>query len=158
MTWEEYQNTDFYKESHHNWNVKESREDKIRNEMRNYLGLIDEYNERVEERIKELEEKDEEVPDCLYDGTLPEDADNDKRIVRYITTRLWNGRVRGILRVGTYKECAYAKYNYNFNCIDSEWDWAGIERIEAADEDELSEILDGYRECEYYDYDYDYDY
>lgn len=154
MTWEEYQNTDFYKESHPNWNVKESREDKIRNEMRTYLGCIDSYDQRVQEMIDALEDNEEDIPDCLFDGILPEDADNDKRIVRYITTRLWNGRVRGILRVGTYKECAYAKYNYNFDCIDSEWDWAGIERIEAADEDELSDILDGYRECEYDDYDY----
>ena len=162
MNWEEYQNTDFYKESHPYWNYKKSREELIEDEMRGYLANVDAYRKEIEDEIsrQESNEDDGVADECLYDNILPKDADTDNKIVRYICTKLWNGRFRGILRIGTYLECLYAKYNYNVACIDSEYDWAGIERIEAKDQDELDEILDGYRESvEYYDiYGDDYDY
>lgn len=150
MNWEEFTNTDFYRESHPEEFEKPSREDKIAEEMRRYLGCLDAYNERIF-ALKEEQENDNDgdYDPCLDDGVLCEDKDTNERIVRYICTKLWNGRVRGILRVGTYKECLFARYNYNVACIDSEWDWAGIERIEAENEDELDDIIDGYREAEY---------
>lgn len=164
MTWEEYQNTDFYKESHPDWNRRRSKEELIEEEMRDYLTSVDAYRDEIRKEIYLQENKDDgdgEVDECLYNDILPKDADTENRIVRYICTKLWNGRFRGILRIGTYLECLYARYNYNVACIESEYDWAGIERIEAKDQDELDEILNGYRESvEYYDIygDDDYDY
>lgn len=163
MDWETYQNTDFYKESHPNWDEKESSEIKIENEMRRYLASLDDYRKQVEEEIErqENENEDGEAEECLYDGVLPKDADNEERIVRYITTKLWNGRFRGILKVGSYQECLYARYQYNVECIDSEWDWAGIERVEVKNQDELDEVIEGYMDAAaeieiYGDYDYEY--
>lgn len=157
MTWEEYENSDWYREAHPERFERRSREDKIEEQMREYLGCMDEYRERIEEQKKESCDDDGCYPECLDNGILIEDAPTDGRIVRYVTTKIFNGRVRGILRSGTYKECLLARYNYNVACIDSEWDWAGIERIVAENEEELDDILIGYRECEYDDY-YDYDY
>lgn len=147
MDWETYQNSDFYKESHPNWDERKPREERIADEMRRYLAALDGYRKQVEEEIARQESEDEEAEECLYDGILPKDADNDERIVRYVTTNLWNGRYRGILKVGSFQECLYARYEYNVACIDSEWDWAGIERIEAKDQDDLDDIIAGYREA-----------
>ena len=159
MTWEEYENSDWYREAHPERFERRSTEDKIEEEMRRYIGCLDEYRERINEQIKMQEEKnDGDVDPCLYKEILLEDKDTDERIVRYVTTKIFNGRVRGILRVGNYKQCLLARYNYNIACINSEWDWAGIERIVASNEEELDEILIGYRECEYDDYYDDYDY
>lgn len=159
MTWEEYENSDWYKESHPNWNYRPSREDMIEEEMRRYLGDLDAYREQINEEIQkqEQESEDGDVDECLYDGVLLEDKDTNEKIVRYVTTKIFNGRVRGILRVGNYKQCLLARYNYNVSCIESEWDWAGIDRVEASSQDELDDILIGYRECAYDDY-YDDDY
>ena len=159
MTWEEYQNSDWYKESHPNWNYRPSREDKIEEEMRSYIGCLDEYREKINQQIEEQENtEDGDVDECLYNDSLLEDKDTEDRIVRYVTTKIFNGRVRGVLKVGNYKQCLLARYNYNVACIDSEWDWAGIDRVVASNQDELDDILIGYHECAYDDYDYDYDY
>lgn len=158
MTWEEYQNTDFYKESHPDWNERKSKEDLVEEEMRRYIGCLDAYHEKINEQIKKQEEENCEVDDCLYKDILLEDKDTEDRIVRYVTTKIFNGRVRGLLGVGNYKQALFRRFKYNVACVGSEWDWAGIERVVAENEDELSDILDGYRECEYDDYDYDYDY
>lgn len=159
MTWEEYENTDFYKESHPNWDYREPREVTIKNEMRDYINSVEEYEKRINDEIeRQSEENDGEVDDCLRNGILPDDNDTEDKIVRYVTTKIYNGRVKGILKCGTYLQCLYARYEYNLACIGSEWDWAGIERIEAQNWDELDDIICGYRECAYDDYDYDYDY
>ena len=158
MNWEEYQNTDFYKEAHQD-DYKETREEKIENEMRRYLGCIDEYRERVNNAIAAYEKEDKDIPYESYNNRiLPEDCDKEERIVRYVTLRLWNGRMRGILATGNYYKCALAQYNYNVACIDSEWDWASVERIEAKDEEEFDEILIAYREEIEHDDIYGYDY
>lgn len=162
MNWEEYENSDWYRESHPNWNEKPSREEKIADEMRRYLFDMDEYKKKVQKEIERQEkENDGDVKDeCLLGGILPDDYDNEERIVRYVTKRLWNGRFRGILKIGSYEQCLFARYEYNVACIDSEWDWACIERIEAKDEDDLEDIIVGYheaaQEAEIYGDDYDY--
>lgn len=160
MTLEEYHNSDWYKESHPYWNYKPTREEKIENEMRQYLGCIDAYRERVNNVIEAYEKEEKDIPYESYNNRiLPEDCDSEERIVRYVTLKLWNGRMRGILATGNYYKCALARYNYNVACIDSEWDWASVERIEAKDEDEFDEILISYREEVEHDdiYGYDYD-
>ena len=142
MNWEEYENSDWYREAHPDWNYKPTREELIEREMRDYLADIDAYRE--EQRLAE-ENEDE-------DGD-----ENPKKIVTYITTKIWNGRVRGVLCTGSYEKCRYRKYEHNVACIGSEWDWAGIERIEAENQDELEEIINGYMEIEYEPYYDEYD-
>lgn len=151
MTWEEYESSDWYREAHPERFERKSKEDKIAEEMRQYLACIDEYNERVEEQKEKYIDEDKDYPECLDKGITVEDCPPEG-VVTYITTKIFNGRVRGILRQGTYKECLLARYNYNVSCINSEWDWAGVKRITAQDADELDDILIGYRECEYDDY------
>lgn len=141
MTWEEYENSDWYKESHPDWNYRPTREEQIENEMRAYLDAIDDYRENDKEKDDELVEQG--------------------KIVRYVTTKCWNCRVRGLLSSGTFEQCRMRMYDYNVSCIGSEWEHAGIERIVADNEDELEEIINGYIEeaIEYDMYgDYDYDY
>ena len=150
MNWEEYENSDWYRESHPNWNYKPTREELIEGEMRSYLADLDAYRE--EQRLAEENEDDEDA-----EGKVDENGENPKKIVTWITTKIWNGRVRGVLCTGDYEKCRYRKYEYNVACIGSEWDWAGIERIEAENQDELEEIINGYLEIEYEPYYDDYD-
>ncbi len=140
MNWEEYQNTDAYKESHPNWNYRPSKAQLKEEEMRKCIADIDEHEKFVAEHFSD----DEENP----------------KIVTYVTTKIRNGRVCGMLGTGAYKECRMRAYEYNLACIGSEYDWAGVERVEAENLDELEDILDGYRElicesiCDYDDYEY----
>ncbi len=156
MTWEEYENSDFYREAHPERFERRSKEDLVEEEMRRYIGCLDAYRKKLEEERQKFSDEDGDYPPCLDNEILVEDAPDDGKIVEYVTTKIFNGRVRGILTHGSYKKCLLARYNYNVECIESEWYWAGIERITALNHDELEFILFGYRECEYDDY-YDYD-
>ncbi len=145
MNWEEYQNSDWYREAHPERFERPTKRDKEEELMRGYLWSLDAYRE--EKRKKQEEEDNDEETTPTVKCT-------------YIVTKLWNCRVRGILYHGDYESCLYRQYQYNLACIDSEWESAGIKRIEYNDDDELDEILNGYRECEYeFEYDdYDYEY
>lgn len=142
MTWEEFTNSDFYKESHHD-EYRETRDEKEETLMREYLADIDAYRESTEENESE---------DPLYD------AEHEEVKTIYFCYKMWNGRIRGILKSGTYEECRKAKYNYDLACIDSDWDYGMVKRIEYHDEEELEEIRVGIADdvC-YGDYYGDYD-
>ena len=135
MTWEEYTNTDFYREAHHD-DYRETREEKEENLMREYLADIDAYRETCSEFA--ADNADEEDP--LYK------AEHSDVKSTYICCKMWNGRITGILKTGNYEVCRKAKYDHDLACIDSQYDYGMVKRIEYHDDDELEQILDGYRE------------
>lgn len=163
MNWEEYQNTDWYRESHQSddYRTKEERiADEKENLMRNYLSDLDEYREQhdgyFETSDGELYEKTD------YELVEVEGEEPVVMRVTYVCCTTWNGRVNGMLCSGSYQHCRMKKYEYDLSHMNSEWQWAAVEKITYSTNDELEEILDGYRElacepyCDYDDYDYDY--
>ena len=141
MNWEEYQNSDFYREAHPERFERRSEDELKFEQMASCVDDIKDY-------YANDEQKDEE---CEENGTH----------VTYVAIKLWNSRFRGILTKGSYEHCRMKTCEYNIACIGSEWDSAGIERIEYEDEDELSDIICGYMDDamsieiygdEYYDY------
>lgn len=150
MNWEEYLDSDFYKESHHD-DYHETREHKEEMLMREYLADIDAYRENCRDFADG--NVDEDDPQC--------DAEHSTTKSIYICCKMWNGRIRGILKTGGYEECRKAKYDHDLACVDSQYDYGMVEHIEYTDDDELEAILDGYREecCgggfwDYYDEEY----
>lgn len=154
MTWEEYQNTDFYKESHVSDDYRTAKE-KFQDEKTDLvLSCAEDINMyRNENNGDYIETKDGEVYDkdtveILDDGTVLN--------VTYVCATTWNGRVNGIICSGDYEKCRLAKMEYDIQHIKCEWQWAVINRITYSNEDELEEILIGYRECDDYWWDEDY--
>lgn len=158
MSWEAFQNTDWYRESHPDWDRKPTTEELKEGCMREYINAVDSYRERMREQAEAFAEK--------YDGAEFDDSceydENGNVIAKatYVCTKIRNGHVYGLLGRGTYEQCQMRKYEFNLANIHNEWELAGVERITYTSEDELDDILIGYREAAYeYDmYGYDDDY
>ena len=73
MTWEEYENSDWYREAHPERFEKRSREDLIEDEMRRYLGCMDEYRARIAKQKKEFSDENDDYPECLDNDILIEE-------------------------------------------------------------------------------------
>lgn len=151
MNWEEYENSDWYREAHPERFEKPTRAQQVENLMRDYLSDIDEFRKQISD--EETFEHNGEVYECssheLVEGVVMN--------VAYVCAPTWNGRVRGVLACGSYEECRLKKYEYDLAHLNSEWEWACVEKITYTNDDELDDILIGYRECEYEDYAYDSD-
>lgn len=149
MTWEEYQSTDAYRESHRDERTKKEREeDLLYKFMKRYMEGIEEWNKRdAEARADGKRGADEDFIDA--EGRLHH--------VIYFVLRKYQSRTTGCITCGDFKHCWKAVYDYNVSCISSEWDWATLEREEivVADAKELDEeieaIIEGYRELNYCD-------
>ena len=155
MTWEEYENSDWYRESHPNEDYR-SPEEKLRDKkaelMRECVYDIDNYRKQTNGYIEHNGELYEKTSHRLVEDTVLNTT--------FVCAKTWNGRVRGIICSGSYEQCRMAAYEYDVANINNEWEWACVEEITYSNEDELDDILNEYRElsCEpYYDYD-DYDY
>lgn len=145
MNWEEYENSDFYRESHPEKFERESPIDKERrlteDEMRTYLGRIDEYRKRRQDDEEKAYEQGEEP----------------KR-ENWVAIATWNFKPCGVLAAGDFETCALACYKHNVACIHSDWDYSRLERM-SDDPEEFDEELIALRddiagfECGYYDYD-----
>ena len=153
MNWEEYTNSDWYRESHQNeFNTyKPSPEQQRITLMRECLSSIEGHRDSVKEF-----EYDGEV----YNSDEYEIVDGELMHVTYLCKRLWNGRYRGFIKNGTFEECVMARYDFNVANIGNEWEWASVEKVLYHDREELDDILCGYMddamEIEIYgDYDYD---
>lgn len=161
MTWEEYQNTDFYKESHPDWNHKPSDAELKEELMRSCLSDIDYHREELKKN--QFIEVDGEEYDQIDDGEVYVTEEGKVLKVTYVCASTWNGRMNGLLGEGDYESCRMRKYEYDLANMRNEWQWACIEKVTYETDEELEEILDGYRElsydsiCDYDDYD-DYDY
>ena len=151
MNWEEYTNSDWYRESHQESYYRPTEEEQRMTLMRECISSIDEHRDTV----KEFEYEDE-----IYNSDEYDIVDGELMHVTYICKRLWNGRFRGIIKNGTFEECVMARYDFNVANIGNEWEWASIERIVYRDKDDLDDIrcayMDDAMEIEIYgDYDYD---
>lgn len=162
MSWEEYQCTDAYRESH----PKErelTKHEKIEELMRNCIYDIDEHNKWLNEH-NFPKDKNGEVYDMFdrevvigEDGKVVVDENGNPLCVIYICATTWNGRIKGYTTCGSYKACRMAVFNYDVANLYNEWQWAVVARETYTTEDELDDILIGYRESCYED-DYDYEY
>ena len=151
MNWEEYQNTDFYRESHQSKPDLRSQQQKTNDKreelMRNYIVSID-------------------CHDFDNDGDVyHEDTAMFTRTL-YAAVKMYGRRTVGFLGYGDYRQAMMLVYDYNVSCINDEWSFARVEKIvvEGSTESELEEALEdtllGYRELsfemsmEYEDFDW----
>lgn len=129
MNWEEYENSDWYREAHPERFERESPQDKelrlTEDEMRTYLSRIDEYRERIAAK---------EEDSC--------DNEEEPKRENWVAIATWNCRPRGILAAGDFEKCALACYKHNIACIHSDWDYSCMERM-SDDPEEFEEELIG---------------
>lgn len=157
MTWEEYEATDFYRESHRDERSQEEREeDLLYTFMKRYMDGIEDWERRNNEAKKEN-------PHCGIDDDFI-DSDGNLHHVIYFALRKYGSRTTGCIACGDFKHCWKAIYDYDVKCIRSEWDWATLEREEIVCDDVtkldeyIEDTIDGYRELNYCDpYEYDYE-
>jgi len=157
MNWEEYMNTDAYRESHPNWDYRPSIEEQKEDLMRSYINDVDEHDNWLREH-QMIKLDNGEAIDQIEDGEVEVTDDGDIRRVMYVCAKTWNGHLTGLLCVGTYKECRMKMYEYDLACLRSDYDWACVLRETYETDEERDAIIDSYRElaCEsVLDYDYD---
>ena len=162
MTWEEYQATDFYRESHRDdRSQREREEDLLYTFMKRYMDGIEDWEQRNAEfrKTHHIDNDDEQGIDDDF-------IDNDGNLhhVIYFVLRKYGSRTTGCITYGDFKHCWKAIYEYDVKCIKSEWDYATLKREEIIVDnvndlqEEIENTIDGYRELSYCDpYDYYYD-
>ena len=151
MNWEEYQNTDFDRESHQSDIDTRSRQEIVRDEkIRLMRGCIDDIENH--DYDKDGDFYNEET--AMFERTL------------YVAVKKFELRSVGFLGCGDYRTVRMMVYDYDVSCINDEWSFAVIDKIvlEGSTESELQDALDatleGYYELsfsnsmEYEDYDY----